>query len=126
MRGRRGALKPVLLGQHVVAGIGNIYADEILHRCRLRWDRPVDQLTKKHIEQLAENIVSVLTDAIAAGGSTLDDTQYVDVEGNTGWFQVHHMVYGREGEGCVSCGKGVIKRVMAAGRSTSFCPRCQR
>ena len=126
LKGRRGALKPVLLGQHVVAGIGNIYADEILHRCRLRWDRPVDQLTKKHIEQLAENIVSVLTDAIAAGGSTLDDTQYVDVEGNTGWFQVHHMVYGREGEGCVSCGKGVIKRVMAAGRSTSFCPRCQR
>jgi formamidopyrimidine-DNA glycosylase len=126
LQGRRGAIKPVLLGQHVVAGIGNIYADEILHRCRMRWDRPVDTLTTKQVGLLATNIVSVLTDAIAAGGSTLDDTQYVDVEGNTGWFQVHHMVYGREGEGCVSCGKGVIKRVTAAGRSTSYCPRCQR
>lgn len=126
LAGRRGAVKAVLLGQRVVAGIGNIYADEILHRCGMRWDRPVDSLTKRQTDLLASNIVSVLTDAIAAGGSTLDDTQYVDVEGNTGWFQVHHMVYGREGEGCVSCGKGVIKRVMAAGRSTSYCPRCQR
>ena len=126
LAGRRGAIKPLLLSQHVVAGIGNIYADEILHRCRMRWDRPVDQLTKRNIDLLAGNIVSVLTDAIAAGGSTLDDTQYVDVGGNTGWFQVQHLVYGREGEGCVSCGKGVITRVVAAGRSTSFCPRCQR
>ncbi len=126
LRGRRGALKPLLLGQHVVAGIGNIYADEILHRCRMRWNRAVDSLGRKHIDMLAANIVSVLSDAIDAGGSTLEDTQYVDVEGNTGWFQVHHLVYGREGEGCVTCGKGVITRVMAAGRSTSYCPRCQR
>ena len=68
LRGRRGALKPLLLGQHVVAGIGNIYADEILHRCRMRWNRAVDSLGRKHIDMLAANIVSVLSDAIDAGG----------------------------------------------------------
>lgn len=126
LAGRRGAIKPLLLSQHVVAGIGNIYADEILHRCRMRWDRPVDSLSARKIEELADQIVSVLSDAIEAGGSTLDDTQYVDTDGNTGWFQVHHLVYGREGEGCLSCGKATVRRVVAAGRSTHFCPRCQR
>lgn len=126
LRGRRGALKPLLLGQHVVAGIGNIYADEILHRCRMRWDRPVDSLRRPQVQLLAEQTVAVLSEAIEAGGSTLDDTQYVDVEGNTGWFQLNHLVYGREGEGCLTCGKSRIRRVVAAGRSTSYCARCQR
>ena len=126
LAGRRGAIKPLLLSQRVVAGIGNIYADEILHRCRMRWDRSVDSLGRKKIEELAEQIVGVLSDAIEAGGSTLEDTQYVDTDGNTGWFQVHHLVYGREGEGCLSCGKATVQRVVAAGRSTHFCPRCQR
>ena len=126
LRGRRGALKPLLLSQRVVAGIGNIYADEILHRCRLRWDRPVDSLGRARTDELARQIVAVLTDAIEAGGSTLQDTQYVDTDGNAGWFQVHHLVYGREGEGCLSCGKATVRRVVAAGRSTHFCPRCQR
>lgn len=126
LRGRRGALKPLLLGQHVVAGIGNIYADEILHRCRMRWDRPVDSLRRPQVRLLAEQTVTVLSEAIEAGGSTLDDTQYVDVEGNTGWFQLNHLVYGREGEGCLTCGKSRIRRVVAAGRSTSYCARCQR
>ncbi len=125
LAGRRGAVKPLLLGQRVVAGIGNIYADEILHRCRMRWDRPVDSLRRPQVNLLAEQTVAVLSEAIEAGGSTLDDTQYVDVEGNTGWFQLNHLVYGREGEGCLTCGKSRIKRVVAAGRSTSFCPRCQ-
>ena len=126
LRGRRGALKPLLLGQHVVAGIGNIYADEILHRCRMRWDRPVDSLRRPQVQLLAEQTVAVLSEAIEAGGSTLDDTQYVDVEGNAGWFQLNHLVYGREGEGCLTCGKSRIRRVVAAGRSTSYCARCQR
>jgi formamidopyrimidine-DNA glycosylase len=126
LRGRRGALKPLLLSQHVVAGIGNIYADEILHRCRMRWDRPVDSLRRPQVQLLAEQAVAVLSEAIEAGGSTLDDTQYVDVEGNTGWFQLNHLVYGREGEGCLTCGKSRIRRVVAAGRSTSYCARCQR
>lgn len=126
LRGRRGALKPLLLGQRVVAGIGNIYADEILHRCRMRWNRPVDRLSRRHVDELAAQTVAVLTEAIEAGGSTLEDTQYVDVDGNTGWFQVNHLVYGREGEGCLTCGRSTIRRVVVAGRSTSYCPRCQR
>jgi formamidopyrimidine-DNA glycosylase len=126
LNGRRGALKPLLLNQHVVAGIGNIYADEILHRSRLRWSRTIDSLSRRKMDELAQCIVDVLREAIECGGSTLDDTQYVDVQGNTGSFQESHRVYGREGEGCLTCGKTSIRRVMVAGRSTSFCPRCQK
>ena len=71
-------------------------------------------------------MVEVLGEAIEAGGSTLADTQYVDVEGNGGWFQVNHRVYDRAGERCISCGRADIRRVVAAGRTTCFCPRCQR
>ena len=126
LRGRRGAVKPLLLSQRVVAGIGNIYADEILHRCRMRWTRPGDRLSRRHVDELAAQTVAVLSEAIEAGGSTLEDTQYVDVDGNTGWFQVNHLVYGREGEGCLTCGRSTVRRVVVAGRSTSYCPRCQR
>jgi len=126
LKGRRGAIKPLLLNQHVVAGIGNIYADEILHRMKMRWNRPVDTLSRRTISSLADCITSVLSEAIELGGSTLDDTQYVDIEGNVGSFQELHRVYGREGEGCLTCGKSSIKREMVAGRSTSYCPRCQK
>lgn len=124
--GRRGAVKQVLLNQHVVAGIGNIYADEILHRVRVRWDRPVDSLSRRTVNAMADCIVTILREAIESGGSTLDDTQYVDIEGNVGSFQEMHRVYGREGLPCLTCGKTSIRRVMVAGRSTSFCPRCQK
>lgn len=126
LQGRRGTIKPLLLNQHVVAGIGNIYADEILHRVRLRWSRTVDSLGTRTINTLARTITEVLSEAIERGGSTLDDTQYVDIEGNIGSFQELHRVYGREGLGCLTCGKTTIRRTMVAGRSTSFCPRCQK
>lgn len=126
LRGRRGALKPLLLNQHVVAGIGNIYADEILHRARLRWDRTVDTLDRKKIARLADCIVHILTEAIESGGSTLVDTQYVDIEGNVGSFQENHRVYGRAGQGCMTCGKATIRKQVVAGRTTSFCAYCQR
>lgn len=126
LRKRKGMIKPVLLDQHVVAGIGNIYADEILHRAGLRWNRRVDSLRRTHIDRLALCITDVLGAAIEAGGSTLDDTQYVDVDGRVGSFQHEHRVYAREGEGCLTCGRGRIRRVMVAGRSSSFCPACQR
>jgi formamidopyrimidine-DNA glycosylase len=125
LRGKRGALKPLLLNQHVVAGIGNIYADEILHRAGLRYSRTVDSLSRARILRLADCITSVLTEAIDAGGSTLSDTQYVDVAGNVGSFQDNHRVYARVGQGCLTCGKASIRRVVVAGRSTSFCPHCQ-
>ena len=126
LSGKRGALKPLLLNQHVVAGVGNIYADEVLHRAGLRWDRTPDSLSKKKIELLANSIVEILTEAIDAGGSTLVDTQYVDIEGNVGSFQDNHRVYGRVGQGCITCGKTSIRKVIVAGRSTCFCPRCQK
>jgi len=126
LAGRRGAIKPLLLNQHVVAGVGNIYADEVLHRVGLRWSRTVDTLSRKKIDQLAFAIREILAEAIESGGSTLQDTQYVDVEGNVGSFQENHRVYGREGLECLTCGKTSIRRVMVTGRSTAYCPRCQR
>ena len=126
LKGKRGALKPLLLNQHVVAGVGNIYADEVLHRSKLRWDRTADSLSRKQVALLAASIVEILTEAIEAGGSTLVDTQYVDIEGNVGSFQENHRVYGRVGQGCLTCGKTSIRKVVVAGRSTSFCPRCQK
>ncbi|CAB4642357.1 unannotated protein [freshwater metagenome] len=126
LHGRRGAIKSLLLNQQIVAGVGNIYADEVLHRCALRWNRTADSLNKKKVDQVAATIVDILRAAIEAGGSTLDDTQYVDIEGNTGSFQDFHRVYGREGQMCLTCGKSAIRKVMVAGRSSSYCPRCQR
>jgi formamidopyrimidine-DNA glycosylase len=119
------ALKPLLLDQHVVAGIGNIYADEILHRARLRPDRAVSTLERRHLTSLHSSIVSVLTEAIAAGGSTLGDAQYVDLMGEGGSYQDDHRVYGRGGERCLTCGRGWIRRTVTGGRSTHFCPVCQ-
>jgi formamidopyrimidine-DNA glycosylase len=122
----RRALKPLLLDQHVVAGIGNIYADEILHRARLRPDRAADTLDARARRALARSIVEVLHDAIDAGGSTLGDSQYVDLMGNVGSYQDAHRVYGRGGERCVTCGRGWVRRSVTAGRGTHWCPVCQR
>jgi formamidopyrimidine-DNA glycosylase len=124
--GRRRGLKAVLLDQAVIAGIGNIYADEIMHRARLRWDRRVDTLATAQLRALHQATVEVLREAVAAGGSTLSDTQYVDALGREGIFQTEHRVYARAGERCRTCGRGIIRRVTGAGRSTHFCPVCQR
>ena len=97
----RRALKPMLLDQHVIAGIGNIYADEILHRARLRPDRAASTLDRRQIRVLHASIVGVLTEAIEAGGSTLGDAQYVDLMGEGGSYQDDHRVYGRGGERCL-------------------------
>lgn len=121
----RRALKPLLLDQHVVAGIGNIYADEILHRARLRPDRPASSLTRRHLGVLHAAIVDVLTEAIEAGGSTLGDNQYVDLMGEGGSYQHDHRVYGRVGLRCTTCGRGWIRRIVSGGRSTHYCPVCQ-
>lgn len=126
VRGRRRQLKALLLDQSVIAGIGNIYADEILHRARLRPTRRADTLTPAAEGRLYEAIHDVLGLAIDAGGSTLDDAQYVDVDGDAGSFQDQHAVYGRTGKRCVTCGRGRIRSVQVAQRSTHFCPVCQR
>jgi formamidopyrimidine-DNA glycosylase len=126
VRGRRRQLKALLLDQHVLAGVGNIYCDESLHLAKLRPDRISDTLTTREIGRLHQAVLDVLGAAIEAGGSTLADTQYVDLEGQGGWFQVHHRVYDRAGQRCLTCGRADIVRIVSAGRSTCFCPRCQR
>jgi formamidopyrimidine-DNA glycosylase len=126
LRDRRRLLKPLLLDQHVIAGIGNIYADEILHEARLRPDRISNELSNSSERRLHAAIHSVLSAAIDAGGSSLDDNQYVDVAGKSGSYQESHQVYGRAGERCRTCGIGWIRRTVSAQRSTHYCPRCQR
>jgi formamidopyrimidine-DNA glycosylase len=126
LRDRRRLLKPLLLDQHLIAGIGNIYADEILHEARLRPDRISDELSRPSERRLHESIHRVLREAIEAGGSTLGDAQYVDVAGDPGSYQDGHRVYGRAGQRCRTCGIGWIRHTVSAQRSTHFCPRCQR
>ena len=118
-------IKALLLDQHVVAGIGNIYCDESLHLAGVRWDRRSDAIAPREVTKLHTAIMRVLGDAIEAGGSTLADTQYVGVDGEGGWFQLHHRVYDRAGQRCLTCRKADIVRVAVAGRGTHFCPRCQ-
>lgn len=126
LRSRHRLLKPFLLDQHLIAGIGNIYADEILHEARLRPDRISDDLSTTSERRLHGAIHRVLTEAIDAGGSTLNDAQYVDLFGDGGSYQDAHVVYGRAGERCSTCGVGWIRHTVSAQRSTHYCPRCQR
>jgi formamidopyrimidine-DNA glycosylase len=126
LRARHRLLKPLLLDQHVIAGIGNIYADEILHESRLRPDRTSDELGAPAERRLHAAIHRILREAVAAGGSTLGDAQYVDLFGEGGSYQDAHKVYGRAGERCPTCGVGWIRRTVSAQRSTHYCPCCQR
>jgi formamidopyrimidine-DNA glycosylase len=126
LAGRRTRLKPLLLDQHVIAGIGNIYADEILHGARLHPERVAGSLRRPEVVTLHDVMHRVLEDAVGAGGSTLGDAQYVDLMGSGGSYQDDHRVYGRAGERCRTCGRGTIRRTVAAGRSTHHCPWCQR
>jgi formamidopyrimidine-DNA glycosylase len=121
--GRRAPLKSFLLSQRGIAGIGNIYADEALWRARLHPLSPAGSMRLEHCEDLAEAIVETLEVALANGGSSIDD--YRDARGEMGAMQDEFLVHTREGEGCFRCGQ-VIRRVVVAGRSTYFCPGCQR
>jgi formamidopyrimidine-DNA glycosylase len=126
LAGRRRQLKALLLDQAVIAGIGNIYADEILHAARLGPWRTADSLSPVQLTRLHRAIRQVLHAAVASGGSTLRDAQYVDVSGAAGSYQHHHRVVDREGQWCASCGRARVRRAVVAGRSTYWCPRCQR
>jgi formamidopyrimidine-DNA glycosylase len=117
-------LKPLLMDQKFIAGIGNIYADEILYGAGLRYDRLSDSLSTQEIRRLYRSLVETLHDAIKYRGSTLADGQYVDLQGKPGEYQEHHQVYDREGESCRRC-RAVIVRVKASSRSTFFCEQCQ-
>jgi formamidopyrimidine-DNA glycosylase len=123
---RRTRLKPLLLDQHVIAGIGNIYADEILHAAKLHPERVAGSLRRREVVRLHDEMHEILEAAVGAGGSTLGDAQYVDLMGSGGSYQDDHRVYGRAGERCSTCGKGIIRRTVSGGRSTHYCPWCQR
>ncbi len=123
LAGRRLSVKGALLNQSVVAGVGNIYADESLYRAGLSPLRPAGSLSAEEIEALWEALQEVLQEAIARGGTTLSD--YVDTDNRRGGFQDRLRVYGRAGEPCPRCGQ-VIRKVRLAGRGTHFCPGCQK
>jgi formamidopyrimidine-DNA glycosylase len=115
-------LKAVLLDQRVVVGVGNIYADESLHRARLHPARQARDLSAEEVSRLRRAIVAVLRQAIERRGSSIRD--YIGGSGRKGRFQREFRVYGRPGKPCLTC-RAPIERIRLAGRSTHFCPRCQ-
>lgn len=123
LEGRRGRVKSVLLDQRRIAGVGNIYADEMLFDARIHPQTQASSLRKPAAERLYESMRKILALAIASKGSTLRD--YRDADGNEGNFQESHKVYDRTGEPCVVCGTP-IRMTRIGGRSSHFCPKCQR
>ncbi len=121
---RRGRLKPLLLNQRFLAGLGNIYTDEVLFKARLHPLRKADSLTGEEAERLYRAIRGVLGQAIDSRGTTLEDERYLDAQGWPGSYGERLRVYGRPGEPCPRCGQA-IERIVVGGRGTHFCPRCQ-
>jgi formamidopyrimidine-DNA glycosylase len=119
---RKTPIKSALLNQKLLSGVGNIYADESLSRAGIRPRRRASSLTKEDLRRLYLALQKVLKEAIALGGSSVSD--YVDADGEEGFFQLEHRVYGREGEACLVC-KTPVKRVVIGGRSSHYCPKCQ-
>jgi formamidopyrimidine-DNA glycosylase len=122
-RKRKVAIKSVLLDQSVLAGVGNIYADEALFLSGVRPARSALKVTRGECVALAENIRRVLLRSIEIGGSSIDD--FINPDGSDGQFQTERKVYARTGEGCSVCGKP-IRRLVIGARSSHYCPTCQR
>jgi formamidopyrimidine-DNA glycosylase len=122
-RKRKTPIKSALLNQSLLSGVGNIYADEALARAGIRPRRQAASLTRNDLKRLYDALQKVLKEAIELGGSSVSD--YVDADGERGFFQIRHLVYGREGEPCRKC-KTPIKRIVIAGRSSHYCPKCQK
>jgi formamidopyrimidine-DNA glycosylase len=122
-RGRKTPIKSALLNQKLLRGVGNIYADESLFRAGIRPRRRASTITRGQLASLLASVKEVLREAIALGGSSISD--YVDADGEEGFFQLQHRVYGREGKPCLVC-KTPVKRIVIAGRSSHYCPRCQK
>ena len=122
-RRRTGSVKQALMDNALVVGIGNIYANEALFRAGIHPDRAANRISRVRYERLVQEVRAVLTEAIAAGGSTLRD--FVDARGHVGYFQLDYFVYGRAGEACRRCG-GVLKLTRHGGRATVYCSHCQR
>ena len=121
--GSKAPIKGALLNQKLLHGVGNIYADEALIRAHIRPRRRANTLTTAELRKLHAAVQKVLHAAIAAGGSSISD--YVDANGEEGFFQIQHRAYGREGKPCLKC-KTPIKKIVVAGRGTHYCPHCQK
>lgn len=119
-------IKVALLDQKLVAGIGNLYASEILHLAGIHPGRRANRLKGTQIERMGECVVSILREAILHEGSTLSDGTYRNALNQAGGYQNAHRVYDREGEPCATCAGPPIRRIVQAQRSTFFCPACQR
>ena len=115
-------IKPLLLDQAFISGVGNLYAAEVLFRARIHPERPALSLTDAEKEGLFKEIKDTLAEAIQHKGSSID--QYVQVSGERGGYVKYHKVYGREGKPCLVC-KAPVKRISLGGRGTYFCPKCQ-
>ncbi|MDF2671190.1 MAG: 5-hydroxymethyluracil glycosylase [Paenibacillus sp.] len=116
-------IKPLLLNQEVITGIGNIYVDESLHRSGIHPERTADSLSRTELASLHESIVTILQEAVDAGGSSIKS--YVNGQGEMGMFQQQLLVYGRTGQPCTRCEQLILKTVVG-GRGTHYCPACQK
>ena len=116
-------IKRALLDQGVMSGVGNIYADEALWRSKIHPESRTETMKVLRIKELIENATSVMSEALSVGGTSFDDL-YINVNGESGYFERSLAVYGQEGEGCPRCGRE-IRRIKFANRSSHFCPKCQ-
>jgi formamidopyrimidine-DNA glycosylase len=116
-------IKPVLLDQTIVTGLGNIYVDEALYRAKIHPERLANSLSKSEVKRLREAIIATLADAVEKGGSTI--RSYVNSQGQIGMFQLELNAYAQEGKPCKNCGTP-IEKIKVGGRGTHFCPNCQK
>jgi formamidopyrimidine-DNA glycosylase len=123
VRGRRARIKAMLLDQGVLRGVGNIYADESLWKAKIHPARIGARLSADEVKNLRGALQQILEKAIVLRGSSISD--FLDAEGEPGEYQLHHKAYGREGKACYRC-KTPIRRIVVAGRSSFFCPNCQK
>jgi formamidopyrimidine-DNA glycosylase len=122
-RKKKTEIKRALLDQGVMSGVGNIYADEALWRSKIHPESRTETMKVLRIKELIENATSVMSEALSVGGTSFDDL-YINVNGESGYFERSLAVYGQEGEGCPRCGRE-IRRIKFANRSSHFCPKCQ-
>lgn len=123
VRGRQLPIKNLLMDQRVLGGVGNIYANEMLFQAGIRPRRRAATLRRRELERLGVAMQRVLLEAVELGGSSISD--YRDANGQPGFFQMHHTVYDRAGQPCRVCA-AIIKRIVLSGRSSFYCPHCQR
>ena len=123
MKSRKAAIKSIILNQEIMSGVGNIYADESLWRARIHPEVPANELSVRKIDALVDAAVEVMAEAVEVGGTSFD-AMYINVNGESGFFETSLAAYGQEGEPCPRCGRQ-IRRIAFGNRSSHFCPKCQ-